>query len=51
MKVRYKNETSVSLTKDKVYTVSETVDGLYRIVDDTDEAYLFYPEEFEVVPE
>ncbi len=51
MKVKYINETSVSLTKNKVYVVSEIVDGLYKIIDDTDESYLFYPEEFEVISE
>ncbi len=51
MKVRYKNETGVSLTNGNIYTVLSVENGLYRIVDDTGEDYLFYPDEFEVVSE
>lgn len=49
MKVRYINESDISLTKGKIYDVIAIEGGLYRIVDDTGEDYLFYPEEFEVV--
>ena len=49
MKVRYINESGVSMTKGKIYDVIAVENGLYRIVDDTGEDYLFYPEEFEVV--
>lgn len=51
MKVKYKGDSSVSLTKDKVYDVLSVERGLYRIIDDTEEDYLFYPEEFEVMEE
>lgn len=49
MKVRYINESTVSLTNGKVYDVLAFDDGLFRIVDNTGEDYLFYPEEFEIV--
>ena len=49
MKVRYKNESDISLTKGKIYDVIGIENGMYRIVDDTDEDYLFYPEEFELL--
>lgn len=49
MKVKYINETCVSLTNGKIYEVIAVEEGLFRIVDDTDEDYLFYPEEFEIV--
>ena len=49
MKVRYINESDISLTKGKIYDVIGIENGMYRIVDDTDEDYLFYPEEFELL--
>ena len=49
MKVKYIGESDVSLTKQKIYDVLAVEDGLYRIVDDTEEDYLFYPEEFEII--
>ena len=49
MKVKYINETGISLTNGKIYEVIAVEEGLFRIVDDTDEDYLFYPEEFEIV--
>lgn len=49
MKVKYINETCISLTNGKIYEVIAVEEGLFRIVDDTDEDYLFYPEEFEIV--
>ena len=42
MKVKYKNKSSVSLTKDKIYEVLSVESGMYRIVDDTEEDYLFF---------
>ncbi len=39
----------ISLTKDKVYSVTRIEMGWYRIVDDTGEDYLFPPELFEAV--
>ncbi len=49
MKVKYKGETDVSLTNGKDYDVLSVENGWYRIVDDTEEDYLFSPEEFEIV--
>ena len=49
MKVRYKGETDVSLTANKMYEVLSIEDGLYRIVDDTEEDYLYPPEQFEII--
>ena len=49
MRVKYTGETDVSLTEGKEYEVIATEGGLFRIVDDTGEDYLFYPEEFEVI--
>lgn len=49
MKVKYKGESSVSLTKNKEYDVISVEKGCYRIVDDTEEDYLFQPDQFEVV--
>nr|DAF98399.1 MAG TPA: Protein FAM221A/B [Siphoviridae sp. ctnNB1] len=51
MKVKYINKSDVSLTNGKVYEVIAVERGWYRIVDDTDEDYLFSPEEFEVMEE
>lgn len=49
MKIKYIGETDVSLTNGKEYEVISIEKGLYRIIDDTEEDYLFYPEQFEVV--
>lgn len=49
MKVKYTGKTDVSLTKGKEYEVLSMESGLYRIVDDTEEDYLFYPDEFEII--
>lgn len=49
MKVKYVGKSDVSLTKNKEYTVLGVENGLYRIVDDTGEDYLFSPNEFEKV--
>ena len=43
MKVKYKNESDVSLTKGKIYDVISIEKNWYRIVDDTEEDYLFDP--------
>lgn len=52
MKVRYIKETmSISLTNNKVYDVLSIEKEWYRIVDDTDEDYLYPPELFEIVEE
>ena len=49
MKVRYIKNSCVSLENGKIYTVLSIENGWYRIVDDTDEDYLFCPEDFEIV--
>ena len=49
MKVKYIRKSDVSLTNSKIYEVLAIERGLYRIVDDIEEDYLFYPEEFEIV--
>lgn len=49
MKVKYINETDYSLTNGRIYEVINIEKGLYRIIDNSDEDYLFYPEKFEVV--
>ena len=49
MKIKYKGESDASLTNGKIYEVMSVESGWFRIVDDTDDDYLFAPEEFEVV--
>lgn len=49
MKVKYIGVSDVSLTNGKVYDVIAVESGWYRIVDDTDDDYLFDPKEFELV--
>lgn len=49
MKVKYIGETDVSLTNGKEYEVIGVENGCYRIIDDTEEDYLFMPEEFEAI--
>lgn len=51
MKIKYKGESSVSLTKDKVYDVISVESGCYRIADDTGDDYLFDPAQFELIEE
>lgn len=49
MKVKYIGETDVSLTSGKEYDVIAVEGGWFRIVDDTEEDYLFSPDQFEVI--
>jgi len=50
LKVRYIKETkSLCLTHGEIYDVISIEKDWYRIVDDSDEDYLYPPEEFEVV--
>lgn len=48
-KVKYNGESDTSLTKGKEYEVIGVENGWFRIVDDTDDDYLFSPEQFEIV--
>lgn len=50
MKAKYTGETSpLELTHDKIYKVLSIEKGWYRIVDDSDDDYLYPPDEFEIV--
>lgn len=49
MKVKYIGKSDVSLTNGKIYEVIAIKESWYRIIDDTNEDYLFAPEEFEIV--
>ena len=49
MKVKYIGDTDASLTTGKVYEVISIERGLYRIIDDTEEDFLFWPDEFEII--
>lgn len=51
MKVRYIGKSDSSLTNGKVYEVLSVEKGSYRIGDNTDEDFLFSPDEFEKVEE
>jgi hypothetical protein len=49
MKVRYEGESSpIGLLNGKIYEVVAIEDGWYRIVDETEEDYLYPPEAFVV---
>ena len=49
IKVKYIGKTDVSLTHGKEYDVLGIEHGWYRIVDDTDDDYLFSPDEFKLI--
>jgi hypothetical protein len=49
LRLEFQEGKSVSLTKGKVYEVIGLEMGWYRLVDDTDEDYLYPPQLFEVV--
>lgn len=51
MKVKYIGKSDPSLTNGKIYEVLSIEKTCYRIVDNTDEDFLFLPEEFEIVEE
>lgn len=51
MKVKYIGQSDVSLTEGKIYEVISVEEDWYRIIDDTDDDYLFSPDEFEIVEE
>ena len=50
LKVRFLGEGStMTLTHDKIYEVIAIEDDCYRIIDDTDEDYLYPIKKFEVI--
>lgn len=50
MKVRYIRETkNGGCTHGKIYDVISVENDWYRIIDDTNEDYLYPPEEFEIL--
>ena len=50
MKAKWKGKTSsFMLTHNKVYDVISIENGWYRVVDDSDDDYLYPPEGFEIV--
>ena len=51
MKVKYIGISDSSLTNGKPYDVIEIERGLYRIIDETGEDFLFWPDEFIAVNE
>ena len=51
MKVKYTGNSCVSLTHGKEYEVLTIENGWFRIIDDTDEDYLFPPDTFEYYDE
>ena len=49
MKVKYIGETDpATFIKDKIYNVISIEQKWYRIVDETNEAYLYPPDKFEI---
>lgn len=52
MKVRFKGETvELCLTHGKIYEALGYEHGFIRVIDDTDEDYLFDPDYYEVIDE
>jgi len=50
MKVKYLGETEfLVLTHGKIYEVLSVERGYYRIIDDSEESYLYPPRYFEVI--
>lgn len=50
MKAKYLRESKgISLTKDKLYEVIDYESGFIRIIDNTDEDYLYDPDDFEII--
>ena len=50
MKVKYIGDYyKISLIKDKIYEVLSIESGWYRIIDETEDDYLFLPTDFEVI--
>ena len=52
MKVKYIGRSSpLALIHDKIYDVLSVEKAWYRVVDETEEDYLYPPEDFEIVEE
>ena len=52
MKVRYKGKTEfLVLTNNQIYDVISIEKGWYRIIDDSDDDYLYPPELFDIIEE
>lgn len=52
MKVKFiGDETPMTLRKNKIYEVVAIENSFYRIVDETDEDYLYHKSAFEIVEE
>ena len=50
MKVKYLEESNpLQLMQDKIYDVISIENGFYRVIDETDEDYLYPIEMFEIV--
>ncbi len=50
MKVKFLGETkALALTNNKIYEVISIEEGWYRIIDDSEEDYLYPPTNFEIV--
>ena len=49
MRVVYLGKSDSSLTKGKEYEVIAVENGYYRIIDNTEEDYLYSPKEFEAI--
>ena len=51
MKVKYIEESNpVQLLHGKIYDVISIEDGLYRVIDEEEEDYLYPAEMFEIIP-
>lgn len=52
MKARYIGDTiELALTKNKIYEVLGFENGFIRVIDDTDEDYLYEPDNFVIIEE
>lgn len=50
MKAKYlRDSRGISLTKDKLYEVLGYESGFIRIIDNTEEDYLYDPDDFEII--
>lgn len=51
MKVKYIGESDVSVINGNTYEVLAVESGWYRIVDETEEDYVYPPDQFEIIEE